>query len=47
MSRDVQEGSIDRQQSQVLPYCEQQEYEVVAAFKDEGSAAARLPADPA
>src|SRR5262245_47059500 len=35
-SRDTQDESIDRQRSQVLPYCQEKEYAVVASEFDEG-----------
>src|SRR5262249_60780880 len=36
MSRDVQDESIERQQSQVRPHCKAKGYAVVAEEKDEG-----------
>jgi DNA invertase Pin-like site-specific DNA recombinase len=38
MSTDKQEHSIERQRSQVVPYCERMGYTIVAEYKDEGLA---------
>jgi DNA invertase Pin-like site-specific DNA recombinase len=38
MSTTDQDGSIDRQRSTVLPYCERKGYQVAAEFQDEGIA---------
>jgi DNA invertase Pin-like site-specific DNA recombinase len=36
MSRDVQDKSIDRQRSEVLPHCQRQGYRIAAEHQDEG-----------
>lgn len=37
MSTDEQENSIERQRSQVLPYCQRRGYEIVGEYKDEAT----------
>src|SRR5262245_49946984 len=46
MSRDTQDESIDRQQSQVLPYCQEKKYAVIANEADEGISGSEVERRP-
>jgi site-specific DNA recombinase len=46
MSRDVQDKSIARQQSEVMPHCKRQGYRVVAEHQDEGISGSEVKRRP-
>jgi site-specific DNA recombinase len=46
MSRDVQDKSIDRQRSEVMPHCQRQGYRVVAEPQDEGISGSEVERRP-
>jgi site-specific DNA recombinase len=46
MSRDVQDKSIDRQRSEVLPHCQRHDYHVVAEHQDEGISGSEVERRP-
>jgi DNA invertase Pin-like site-specific DNA recombinase len=46
MSRDVQDKSIARQQSEVMPHCQRQGYRVVAEHQDEGISGSEVKRRP-
>jgi site-specific DNA recombinase len=46
MSRDVQDKSIDRQRSEVMPHCQRQGYRVVAEHQDEGISGSEVERRP-
>jgi site-specific DNA recombinase len=46
MSRDVQDKSIDRQRSEVLPHCQRHGYHVVAEHQDEGISGSEVERRP-
>lgn len=46
MSRVTQDKSIDRQRSEVLPYCERHGYRIVAEYQDEGISGSEVERRP-
>ena len=46
MSRDVQDKSIPRQRSEVMPHCQRQGYRIVAEHQDEGISGSEVERRP-